>query len=200
MVKKYFILWLMQTRFYQWLVLKVLPYIRFTTYYTSLRGWKYIRGYSKLQPGDIILTIDKKKLTTFLIPGEFTHAALCVDKYKEWEISEMTHSHYTKSAFFDICKESDRVLILRCSDWDHDYIKKVIDKCKTFQEAKYDIEFSLGIKSLYCSELVYQSDFEKRLKVSLDDLAGIGREYISPTGIYNAENIQIIWDSDHEVK
>lgn len=197
-IMKKLLLKFMQSKPYRWFVLKVLPYIRFTTYYTSLRGWKFYRGYKHLQPGDILLTTDRKKLTSLLIPGEFTHAALCIDKNTEWEISEMTHSNYTKSHFFDLCKESDRIVILRCNDWDADYITKVIRKCKSFENAKYDVEFGLGIESLYCSELVYQSDYEKKLIIELDDLVGIGQPYISPTGLYEAKNITIVWDSDLE--
>jgi hypothetical protein len=193
-----FVLWLMQTTVYRYLITNVVPYIRFTTYYTSLRGWKYFRGYKKLEAGDIVLTLDRKKLTSMLIPGEVTHAALCVAKNEEWEIAEMTHSDFCHSNFFDICKESDRVVILRCKDWDEVYTKQVIEKCKTFKDAKYDIEFGLGIKSLYCSELVYQADFERRLEVSTEDLAGIGRQYISPAGLLKALNCDTIWDSDDE--
>lgn len=189
----------MQTRFHFWLLKYFIPYIRFTTYYTSLRGWKYFRGYQKLQPGHIILSVDKNKGTTLLIGGEFPHASLCVDKNSEWEVSEMTHLDYTKSTFFDICKEADRVVILRCTDWDEVYIEEVIKRCKSFQNAVYDVEFKLGVMALYCSELVYQSDYEHRLQVSLEDIAGIGREYISPTGIYKALNVEVVWDSDDEL-
>jgi len=172
-------------------------------YYTALRGWKYQRGYKLLQPGDILLTADKKKLTTLLIPGEFTHAALCVDKGVEFEVTEMTHTDYTKSTFFDLCKEADRVVILRCKDWDAEYTKKVIEKCKSFIDAKYDVDFELGINSLYCSELVYQSDFERRLQCDLEDLVGLGRPYISPTGIWKVysegKNAMLIWDSKNEL-
>ena len=62
-------LWFMQTQFYAWLVKSVIPYIRFTTYYTSMRGKKYHKVYDATKPGHIILTTDKRKLTTFLIPG-----------------------------------------------------------------------------------------------------------------------------------
>jgi hypothetical protein len=189
----------MQTKFHSWLLKKVIPYIRFTTYYTSLRGWKYHRGYKKLRPGHIILSVDKTKLTTKLVPGEFTHASLCVDKGTEWEVSEMTHSDYTKSTFFDICKEADRVILLWCEDWDDIYVREVIKKCKLFCNATYDVEFVLGVLALYCSELVYHSDYEHRLKVSLEDIAGIGREYISPTGLRKALNVRVDWDSDEEL-
>lgn len=188
----------MSTSIYRYLILRVVPYIRFSMYYTSIRGWKYQRGYNKLQKGDIILTKDKSKLTGFLIPGEWSHAALCVDKESEWEVSEMTHTNYTKSCFFDICKEADNVAIYRCKDWDPEYTEKVIEKCKTFQDEKYDVTFTLGVEALYCSELVYQSDFEKRSKFNIEDIAGLGRPYISPTGLSKIENYELVWNSSLE--
>jgi hypothetical protein len=192
------LLFFMQTSFYSWLVMSVIPYIRLTTYYTSLRGWKFHRGYQLLKPGHIILTIDRKKLTTFLVPGEFTHASFCVAKGLEFEVAEMTHNNFTKSHFFDICKESDRVVILRCSKFDEDYTKKVIERCLSFQGVSYDTGFELGVKSLYCSELVYQSDYERRIEADLSDIAGLGRPYISPDGIFNSKNVELVWDSDQE--
>ena len=199
MLRKQFLLWFMQTSFFNWLVLHVVPYVRFTCYYTSMRGWKFQRGYELLQPGDILLTTDRKKLTTLLIGGEITHAALCVAFAEPFEIAEMTHTHYTKSTFFDLCKEADRVIILRCRDFDPSYIQRMITRCKSYEHAYYDTKFSLGVKALYCSELVYQSDYERRLQVSLEDIAGLGRSYISPTGILRARNCDVIWDSDREV-
>ena len=196
-MRKKLLVWLMNTEFFEWLLKNVIPYIRFTTYYTSLRGAKYHEGYDKLKPGHIILTIDKKKLTSLLIPGSFAHAALCLSKSgPDYEIAEMTHTDYTKSYFFDICKEADRVVILECLDWDHRYVRAVIDKCLEFEDAVYDVKFGFGVKALYCSELVYQSDFERRLDVNLEDLAGLGREYISPDGLYKAKNVRVVWDSD----
>lgn len=193
-----FLLWFMQTGLFHWLLIRFIPYIRFTTYYTTLRGWQYQRGYKKLKPGLIILTTDRKKLTTVLIGGEITHAALCIGKGEEWEVSEMTHTNYTQSAFFDLCKEADRVLLLQCTDWDDLYTKRVIERCKSFKGCQYDTLFKLGIAALYCSELVYEADFEHRLKVSLEDIAGLGRPYISPTGLLHAKNVTVVWDSDQE--
>jgi hypothetical protein len=191
---------LFQSNIYSYIILNIIPYIRFKFYHTDFRGWKYKRGYKFLKPGDIILTRDKWKLTAFLIPGDFSHASLCVSKESEseYEIAEMTHTNFTKSEFYDICRESTRVRIIRCYDWDDDYIKKVIDKCKTFENTNYDIGFNLGVKALYCSELVVHSDFEKRLKINYEDLAGLGIPYISPHGLSRAKNINIIWDSKSE--
>ncbi len=200
---KRIVVWFMNTGAYSWLLKHVIPYIRFTTYYTSLRGAKYKAGYAKLRPGHILVTLDKKKLTSMLIPGGFAHAALCLNKTTghladSYEIAEMTHTDYTKSYFFDICKEADRVVILKCTAWDAEYTKRVVAKCRTFEDAIYDVQFAFGVKALYCSELIYQADFEKRLQVNLEDLAGLGREYISPTGLFNAKNVKVVWDSDDD--
>jgi hypothetical protein len=191
-----FVGWVMQTRMYRYLLKHVIPYIRFTTYYTNLRGKKYHALYEKLEAGDVILTIDKKKLTTLLIPGEFSHAAMCVSLDKKWEVSEMTHTDYTKSCFFDICKESDRVVIMRCKKITEEQLSTAIETCKSMKEAKYDTEFSLGISALYCSELIYVSYENNLIQANLEDFVGLGRPYISPVGLYHAENLEVVIDSD----
>jgi len=167
-------------------------------YYTSFRGWKYHRGYKLLMPGDFLLSCDKWKLTTILIPGIWAHAALCVAKDGCFEIAEMTHLDFTKSTFFDFCRESTRVAIYRCDAWDMAYIPKVIETCLSFENAVYDTFFEYGVKALYCSELVVSSDPEKRLKYNDEDCLGLGMKYISPSGLAKSKNITLIWDSDAE--
>ena len=186
----------MQTNFYAWLVKKVIPYIRFTTYYTSMRGRVYHKIYDAIQPGHIILTIDKRKLTTFLIPGDWAHAAVCVSKDKEFEVAEMTHTDYTKSTVSDVCYEADRVVVLECTEFTDEYRQAFINRVRSFDGVPYDDQFELGIKALSCSELVWAGDVDNRIGASLEDIAGIGRPYISPTGIFNAKNVRILIDSN----
>jgi len=193
-----FVLWTMESWLYRWILRKIIPYVRFNFYYTSMRGQRYLKGYSVLRPGDIILSRDNWKLSSFLIPGDLVHAALCVGKFDagaSFEVAEMVGVGYRRSEFYDICHESDRVVILRCKDWDAEYIPRVIDTCLSFDGTDYDINFELGIKTLYCSELIVASDPEKRLQVSYSDLIGIGRPYISPMGLYAANNVEVVWDS-----
>jgi uncharacterized protein YycO len=187
--------WMMKTKIYKHVLMKIIPYIRFSLYYTDMTGVKYNALNKAMQPGDILLCIDKKKLTTKLIPGEFSHAAMCVSNDGVWETSEMTHNDYSKTCMFDICKESDRVVILR-PGLPLSVINKAIEKCKTYQDVDYDIEFSLGVEALYCSELVYESYADNVLGVDITDFAGLGKPYISPTGLYNAKNVTVIIDSD----
>tara|TARA_Y100000310_G_scaffold298173_1_gene331840 strand:- start:619 stop:1128 length:510 start_codon:yes stop_codon:yes gene_type:complete len=165
-----------------------------------MRGWKYHQVYKAIKPGDIILTVDNRKLTTKLIPGEWAHAAVCVSKDKVFEVAEMTHTDYTKSTVADLCFEADRVRVLRGTKFTYAYRKKFIEKCISFEGVPYDDQFVLGVKALSCSELVWASDFEGRLGLSLKDIAGLGREYISPTGIFKAKNVNGIIDTDSLVE
>lgn len=192
---KQLLLGFMQSKIYTWFLMHVIPYIRFTMYYTKFSGVNFYKAYEILQPGDILVSKDSKKLTTLLIGGDWTHAALCVSKNKVFEVAEMTHKNYTKSTFFDFCKENDRIAIYRIRDVDAGYIERMITKCKSLERATYDGEFKLGIDALYCSELVYVSDVENRIGASLADLAGLGRPYISPTGLTKAKNVTCIYDS-----
>lgn len=197
---RYLILRMTKTTPYKWLLLDIFPYIRFTCYYTSFRGWKYVRGYRLLQPGDIILTNDRWKLTSLLVPGEWTHAALCVDKGSEFEVAEMTHTNFTESTFFDLCKESTRVAILRCRDWNREYVSRVVAECLSYKNVLYDVCFENDFAALYCSELIVASDVAHRLQASNEDVLGLGMPYVSPGGIWKAKNIDVIWDSDKEIK
>lgn len=198
-MKKYLkksLIWLLDTKAYTYIFSKILPYVRFSFWYSAIKGKQYRHGYALLKTGDIVLNTDKHKLLTILVPGDFSHAALCVKKDSDFEIAEMTNKNFGLITFMDFCKEADRVVILRCNDFDESYINKVVEKCMSFKDCEYDYHFSLGVKALYCSELVYQSDFENKLKVSLEDVDGLGVPYISPSGLYKAKNVTVIWDSD----
>ena len=225
---KIFIIWLMRTKLYKWLLVKQIPFIRFSLNATSMRGDKYHKGYSLLQKGMIIGSIDTRKLTGILIPkvtgGVLSHAALCISKRdpiepnKEYyniaprpghgqglEIVEMTHLDFTYSDFFDLCHESERIVIMDCLDWDKEYKNKVIDKSLELRLAEYDGSFEMESNNfLYCSELIYKADHRAgngsaRLKVNLEDLMGLGRPYLSPDGLLCGDNIRVVWDSEGQL-
>ena len=187
-----------ETRLCEFLMWNIIPYIRFTFYYTSFRGWRYQRGYKFVKPGRIILTNDSWKFTAFIIPGPWSHATLCVTRDSEFEIAEMTHRHFTRSTFYDLCHESTRVGIFECTDWDEEYVKTVIKTCLTYKDALYGLR--KGPKFLSCSKMIVASDPEHRLKASHEDALGLGMSYVSPTDISEALNIRKVWDSDDEVQ
>lgn len=203
---KVILIYIMKTRLYRFIVNRVIPYVRFTTYYPKFKGFQFIKANTLFRPGDIILACDKRKLTGLLIPGPVDHAAFCVNKFwgipswdngEAYEIAEMTHENYRKSMFFDLCKESDRIIIMR-TDFDESYIKEMIKECRTFEHAVYDIDFELGVAALYCSELIYHADSMKKLQFDLSDIHGLGRQYLSPTGILTNKNLLCIYDSENE--
>lgn len=215
-IKLEILFWLLKQEWYIWIMEKVAK-IRFTTYYAlpeNSRHYKWgslmWKGYAVLKPGDIILTADKNKLTTKVI-GQATkdfgeskidwipgHAALCVSKNMKFEIAEMTHKNFTKSTWSDVCYESTRVVILRCNTVSKDFIENVvIPTCLSFENKKYDYSFVQGVDELLCSEIPFFS-YKGKLDVKLDPILGM-EPYISPAGLLNAKNCEIVWDSNKEV-
>lgn len=200
-VMKPLIMWYLNTSFNRWVVLKLLPKLRFSNTYAKLSGLDYRLAYDRLKAGDIVLSTDKANLSTKLVGGKYTHAMFCVGKDSSGralvEIVEMVGEGFKETDFFSVCKQADEIAVVRCDSFDPEYIEKMVEKAITFRGTPYDVKFEMesGYKALYCSELVYDIDFEHRLEVSLEDIAGLGREYISPTGLFKAKNASIIFKS-----
>lgn len=193
---------LMEWSLWVWVLRDVIPSIRFSLHSTKMTGRQYRVGYSLLQPGDIILSRNDRALTTICIPGYWSHALLCVgriDRGDAYEIAEMVGTGFVKSDFFDTCHQADHVIILRCPEWDLDYARDVIARCMSYDGLPYDFKFAFGVRALYCSELIYQADFEHRLKLTTADMMGLGIvEYVSAQDIREAGNVDVVWDSDQK--
>jgi hypothetical protein len=209
------ILSIAESNVWRFILGKVLPKIRLTTNYTSIEGVDYSMGYSLLEPGDILLSVDYYKFLTKLIGGEFSHAAVCIDKGPgKVEVAEMVADGYTECAFYDFCKETDRVVIMRVNDkaWSNEYKHEFLKTVLSFKGHGYNYSFTsheyyskhkktLNIygqkvfKSHYCSQMVTDADTKNILDVSFNDVAHLGVKYISPTGLFQAKNVNIIWDS-----
>lgn len=133
-----------------------------------------------MQAGDIILSKSKYRLTNILIGGNFSHAALVVGPDR---IAEMSAKDFDVVNVDHFCEGCSSIMLLRLKNLSGEYGERMAKRCMSFDNALYDLGFSLGVEALYCSELVYQSDYEKRLQCDLSDLVGMGREYISPDGL-----------------
>lgn len=142
-----------------------------------------------MKPGDVLLSKSSGHLTNVLIGGDYSHAALVVSTDR---IAEMTANGFDIVDVDKFCKQSTRICLLRLTPENEAYGMLMAEKAMTFENAEYDLDFDLGVESLYCSELCYQADFEHRFQCDLTDLAGLGRPYISPVGLYHAKGLSIV--------
>ena len=109
----------METKFYNWLLHDVLPKLRLSNSYTEMDGLdvKWIQKLAK--PGDILLSVDYKNITTAIIGGEFAHAGFVTSNnlfLQLEEVSEMVAEGYHETHLNSFCFHSDRVALLRVED------------------------------------------------------------------------------------
>lgn len=151
--------------------------------------------------GIIISSRDPSKVTGLLIPTDIDHSAVIVGYFTElrdFGVIEAVASGVRLVSLRDFIRTSEAVTCHVGEGWDNYYRRMVTITALLFRGKPYDRKFKFGAESLYCSEISYECDVEKRCKYNLDDFAGIGREYISPKGITEAVGMVKIFDSEIE--
>jgi hypothetical protein len=178
----------MSTRLYRFILKYVIP--QATIFHGRGPSWFFKqRLRENMQEGDVLLSKSSFNLTNILIGGKYSHAAVVVSKDK---IAEMSANDFDIVDVDKFCKGTTRVTLLRLKIEDKQYAESIAKEAMSFADREYDLDFKLGVEALYCSELCYQADYEGRFKCDLSDLAGIGRPYISPYGLYIAEGLKVV--------
>lgn len=178
----------MGTKLYRFLLKYVIPQIQF---FTATGPSYYFKDDMRRQmrAGDVVLTKSSFHLTNLLIGGRYSHAAIVVGPDK---IAEMTANGFDVRNVDEFSKHCTKITLLRINPDDAAYGQQMAETAMSYYKRNYDYRFSLGVESLYCSELVYQSDKEGRLQCDLTDLVGIGCPYISPDGLFDAKGLKIV--------
>lgn len=193
-LKTKFLMWFMRSKPYRFILKYVVPPLEvFKAPGPSYLPKQDIR--TRMQPGDILLSKARFRLTNLLIGGSFSHAAIVVGKDR---IAEMTANNFDIVDVNHFCSGATRVALLRIKDATPEYRNQMAMNALAFAGAEYDTDFELGVKALYCSELCYQADNEKKMQADLIDLVGMGRPYISPSGIYEALGLEVIVEWEDE--
>jgi hypothetical protein len=136
-----------------------------------------------LKPGDVLLRRYDHYLGSLLLKGYWSHAAIYVG---DNQVIHMLGEGITKEDILTFCRTDD-VCILRCADSDR--VQKAIDEANRqfSMGTKYDYDFSMSTKKLYCSELVHHVyggfSYAKR----------IGR-FVYPEDIRYAHDLIQVWN------
>lgn len=163
-------------------MLHIVPKIRFTMGLPKFSGIQYenLKGY--LKPGDILVSVDRSKLSTLLIPGEWSHAAIWTGTH----VMEALPGGVEKNLLYDFCRTADDIGVVSYKD--QAYAQVMATEAEKYLGLEYDAKFSMGPEQVYCSELVFLADKERRLKLNLQDFHGIGMDYICPDDVWNAQD------------
>lgn len=200
-IKSKLILFLFETRLYNWFVKNILPhiYLRKKNNLDANRIYlgidkalsEYLNQSVKSARGIVIGSRDPSKLSGKLIPGDVDHVGILDCGY----VIEAVAEGVVKTTLEEFISRSEGVILCYGYKWDKEYRNNIANIANTFIGIGYDRKFKFGTEALYCSELVFESDIEGRCSYDSSDLAGIGRDYISPIGIVEAVGMTRIYDS-----
>lgn len=194
--------WILSFKPVQFFIERILPKIRFTTWYAELPEGTFGQFCRYARPGDIVFSCDTNKLAGMLIPGEWDHVGIVVDTLDGLMIVEAVQPRVRKSDFFTFCAHSNKIAIARPVLSAADLLRFQITALG-FVGISYDALFVIGREALYCSEVVlesypYLSDTGKPsniLGVNMRDDVGLGTSYATPDAIWNATGLRKIWTS-----
>lgn len=188
------------TRTWQWILTWVIPSIRFSRT-IHLNDKAIAKIISILKEGDCLLVRDPMKFSNILIGGRYSHAGICISMdYAMPVIGEMGHAGYQELNLVKFLGYARHVVVLRPKNYTTEYGAKmaIIARRKGLMSKGYDFVFKFDEKTLYCSELVFVADVERRYRANTQDLAGLGHHYISPDGLYKAKGAKILLEIRNE--
>lgn len=171
----------------RWFLSEMLPAIRFSFHAPKMTGAQFNSFIGIVQPGDIVFSADRSKLASWLVPGEWSHAALYVGD--GW-IVEAVQPKVKMTHAFDFCHSADVVGVVRY-EWPE--LERVLFEAKATVGLPYDAIFEKGKEALYCSELVAMFDEMNLMGFNDQDELGLGLEYVSPDDLWNAKNVTRIF-------
>ena len=147
----------------------------------------------------MIVTRDRWALSTWLVPGYWTHVLRCIGEIDgEMMCVEMTRKGRGKVTFAKAAFHSSTFEIIRCPGFDPDYSDHMAEKDEEFKDAEYDTLFVLGPHKIYCSEYIKLCDTENRMGVKLSRAWGTGEPVISPDDLVKGSNVVVVYNSDEE--
>lgn len=151
-----------------------------------LKGQHYREVAKIIEPGDILLSRSEQYITTFLIPGYWTHAGFFFGGEKE----RVIHAVSDGVIIEDIINfmRTDIMVVLRPHE---DHIERAIALAKSMIDQTYDFLFDFTDKNrLSCTELIFCC-YPKLIKPQ----KRFGKITVIADDIYNNKNFSIVWDS-----
>ena len=190
MIKKFYKLWskfitfIGDIKFYGW---KHPFFFIINTPVDKIEGKHYRKISRIIKPGDVLLSRSDHYLSTYLIPGYWTHAGF----YFGGEEERVIHAISQGIVIEDIINflKTDHIVILRP---DQKYVERALGLAKNMINQEYDFLFDFDDSTrLSCTELIFCC-YPSLIKTSKK----FGKQTVVGDDIFNSESFHIVWDSN----
>lgn len=168
----------------------------------KISGKDYYEASGVIQPGDILLAETNGHLTTWLIPGFWTHAAIYCGKDPVTGhelVVEAVGAGVIKNDLVTFMLSKDAVAILRPTFTDIETRGKAVALALKQAGKPYDYEFDFQAsdnKAFYCAELVYWAYKETVPSWAFELRSRFGQPTVTPQDFYDAKGYwRVVFES-----
>ena len=170
-----------------WIGDKHMPFTR-----KKITGKHYYALRDQITPGSIILTRTQGELTTILIPGYWTHAAIYVGIVDGVEtVVEAVGSGVRKVDLVSFLTSKDDIAVMVPCFCGNDVMQLAAKSCLAQVGKDYDYEFDWEMgnqKAFYCAELPYWGYLQNLHDMPFELKDTLGEPTIKPDDYYLAED------------
>lgn len=156
----------------------------------NIKGYEIREIFKILKPGDVLLRAYENYLSSFFIPGEFSHAALYAgDNLESFDILHVMGDGLLKEDILTFVR-ADNLMVLRHKD--PEMAPKALKKAWEAYKKGYEYDYSFDAsnpETFYCSEFVdYCYDYPIR-----DSKRGFMDDEIMPDDFMLSQAFEIVW-------
>ena len=150
----------------------------------KVRGDQVAEVLDLLQNGDFLVRRFDGYLSTFFIPGFWTHVGMYYDNSAIHSIGDGV----LKEHVLNFCR-TDSIAILRVKD--KNLIPKAIQKAETCIGIDYDFEFETDNEDLYCTEFM-DVCYDRIFDGDYESITGI--QILTPDGLFDSNEVDLIYE------
>jgi len=138
-----------------------------------------------LANGDFLFTRRDYFLKNLVVPGRYHHVGFW-DKERQVVI-EMQNEGYEETQLEDFLARYTEVVVSKCEKFDVSYRTKFVGNLRSYSSKEYDSNFSYNTKNMYCSEMGFQADQDRRMEYIPEKI--LWKTVIVPYGMFKSKHM-----------
>lgn len=148
-----------------------------------------------IRSGDIVLTKTHGRLTNWMIPGGYKHAAMIVSCDDVLHVCEAAYPHVKESDLLSFMLRSDEVCVIRPRGVSKHEQAAAAEQMRKLVGKPYDLLFEPGEDAFYCSEAIAFCYHVASPQLSFERRSILGVDTVIPDDFRRSSKMKVIIES-----